>query len=109
MISHKPNRLLTSIILTFALIAIVIHYAVFDGIHKGEVRGIVKEVYVKGYAGWKAGSSFRHKAKLELENGQTVSVFCENHCKPNTRITVQVYEPIFSTKTIYVYKTVYPF
>jgi hypothetical protein len=105
----KSNQFLSFTVLGFVAIALVIHFTLFDGIHVGETKGTITKVYVQSYSGWKVGGSSLYKAKLELETGETVAVVCEIICKYGSRIKVQVYEPIFSSKKIYIYKTVYPF
>jgi len=105
----KSNKFLSFTVSGFVVIALIIHFTLFDGFHVGEAQGTIKKVYVKAYSGWKVGVSSLYKAKLELETGETVSVVCEIICKYGSRITVQVYEPIFSNKKVYIYKTVYPF
>lgn len=96
-------------VLGLVLIASLIHFTLFDGVHVGEAKGVVKKVYIKSYLGWRVGGSSLHKAKVELENGDVVSVICEIHCKFGLRIKVQVYEPIFSTNKVYIYKNIYSY
>jgi hypothetical protein len=105
----KSNQFLSFTVLGLVAIALVIHFTLFDGIHIGEAKGTIKKVYVQTYSGWKVGGSSLYKAKLELETGEIVSVVCEITCKYGSTIKAQVYEPIFSSKRIYIYKTVYPF
>jgi hypothetical protein len=105
----KSYSFLAFPVLGLVLIAGLIHFALFDGIHVGEARGVVKKVYIKSYPGWRVGGSSLHKAKIELENGDVVAVVCEIHCKYGLRIKVQVYEPIFSTNKVYIYKNIYPY
>jgi hypothetical protein len=105
----KSNSFLVIPFLGLILIAGLIHFTLFDGIHVGEVRGVVEKVYIKSYPGWRVGGSSLHKAKVELESGDVVAVICEAHCKYRLRIKVQVYEPIFSANKIYIYKNIYPY
>ena len=105
----KSNNSIFYPVLGLVLVAGFIHFALFDGIHTGEVKGVVKKVYVKAYPSWRYGSTSLDKAKLELETGELVNVICENHCKVGLKITVQIFEPIFSKNKIYIYKTVYPY
>ena len=105
----KSNSFIAFSAIGLVLVAGVIHFALFDGIHIGETRGIVKKVYVKAYPSWKGGGTSLNKAKLELETGELVNVVCENHCKLGLKITVQIFEPIFSNNKVYIYKTVYPY
>jgi len=105
----KSNSFILIPVLGLVLVTGFIHFALFDGIHIGETKGVVKKVYVKDYPSWKGGGTSLDKAKLELETGGVVNVVCENHCKVGLKITVQIFEPIFSNNKVYIYKTVYPY
>ena len=105
----KSNSFISIPVLGLFFVTGFIHFALFDGIHIGEAKGFVQKVYVKAYPSWKGVGTSLHKAKLELETGGLVNVVCENHCKVGLKITVQIYEPIFSNNKVYIYKTVYPY
>ena len=105
----KPYSFLFIPVIGLVFVAALIHFTLFDGIHVGETRGIVKKVYIKSFHERIAGGSAIHKAKIELDNGDVVAAICEIRCNYGLRIKVQVYKPIFSTNKIYIYRNIYPY
>ena len=98
------ERTLVIAILGIIITSFFIHFTIFDGIHAGNVKGVVTKPYVKNYKSFKVGSTNIQKAKVTLENGDLITVICKTKCFINTNITVGVFNPIMFGKTVYVYE-----
>jgi len=102
----RQYRILLIIVMTLGLSLIVFQFSLFEGIHSGEIKGVVKNTYYKTYGGYRGASSLR-KAKLLTNNNGLVNVICEIQCIIGSTITVQVYRPIFFGSNIYIYEDAY--
>jgi hypothetical protein len=102
----RRYRVLLVIVIGLALSPFVFHFSLFDGIHEGEIKGVVKKTYYKTYGGPRGASSLR-KAKLMITDVGLVSVICEMQCIIGSTIIVQVYRPIFFGDKIYIYENTF--
>ena len=98
------ERTLVIAVLGLVIISLVIHFTLFDGIHAGNIKGVVTKPYVKTYNSFRVGSTNTQKAKVTLENGDLITVICKTKCFINTNISVDIYNPLLFGKTVYVYE-----